>query len=138
MMVTDIPPDVGVLASRYGIPSFVLVALWWIAPKAWAAVKARMSIAQQTNDLAQAGLGGVTDVIATLRGQISDLTQQFRDVEQKLKDMSVTLDDAVRAKLLAEQEAAKAKSDLYAMQLWIERLQVQIRSLGAVPVEKAP
>lgn len=135
MIVTDIPPDVSQIAGRYGVPSFILVAAWWLVPKVWAVIKSRASIATQTNDLAQAGLGGVTDVITTLRNQISDLTQQFKDVEQKLKDMSSTLDQATAAKVVAEQDAAKAKSELFMLGLYVSRLRSQIVALGAVPVE---
>lgn len=135
-MTPDLPPDVATLAGRYGIPSVLLVFAWWAAPKVWSVVSSRMQMAQQTNDLAHAGLGGVTDVITTLRNQISDLTQQFKDVEQKLKDMSATLDQAVSAKAVAEQEAAKAKNDLFMYGLYVERLLAQIRGLGGTPIEK--
>lgn len=134
MMTPDIPPDVSVLAGKYGVPSFLLVALWWGIPKLWSVIKTKLDVATTTNDLTQAGLSGVTDVISTLRNQIADLAQQYKDSEQKLRDIQVTLEQAVAAKLVAEQEAAKAKSDLYAVQLSVERLQAQVRSLGAVPV----
>lgn len=137
-MATDVPTEVAVLAAKYGIPSAFIAFLWWLTPKIWSTISSKLAVAQQQNGLVQAGLGGVTDVITTMRGQISDLTKQFEDVEQKLKDMTATLDDAVKAKLVAEQEAAKAKSDLYSMRLWVERLQAQVRSLGAVPVGETP
>lgn len=138
MQATEVPPEAAVIAAKYGIPTVFLAALWWLAPKVWGAISSKLAIAQQTNELARAGLGGVTDVVNTMRGQISDLTKQFEDVHQKLTDMTATLDKAVKEKLVAEQEAAKAKSDLYAMQLWVERLQAQVRSLGSVPVGATP
>lgn len=128
------PPEWLAFLSRYGIPSTLAVAAYWAVPKIWKYFSQRLGIAQQTNDLAQAGLSGVADVIAALRTQMGDLTIQFKDVEQKLKDMSATLDQAVQAKLLAQQEAAKAKSDLYVLQLYVERLRAQIQNLGQTPL----
>lgn len=129
-----VPPEWLAYLAKFGIPSTIAVFLYWAAPKVWAFFSGRLSIAQQTNDLAQAGIGGVQDVVNTLRTQITDLTQQFKDVEQKLKDMSATLDQAVQDKVVAQHEAAKAKSDLYVLQLYVERLRAQIQSLGATPV----
>jgi predicted nucleic acid-binding Zn-ribbon protein len=123
-------------ATKYGVPSFLAVALYWIAPKVWNFLSARFGIAQQSNDLAQAGLGGVTDVVTTLRTQIADLTMQFKDVEQKLKDMSATVDKAIQDKVLAQQDAAKARSDLYILGLYAERLCAQLKALGVTPVSQ--
>lgn len=123
-------------AGRYGVPSFLAVLLYWAAPKVWKFVSNRMGIMQSQNDLTQASIGGVTDVVTTLRTQITDLTQQFTDVEGKLKQMSETLDQAIKDKVLAEREAAKAKSDLFILQLYVDRLRAQIHSLGAQPIER--
>lgn len=131
---SSVPPEWLAFLGKFGIPSVIAVSVYWAAPKVWRFVSARLGIAQQANDLTQAGLGGVTDVITTLRNQISDLTAQFKDVEQKLKDMSATLDQAVQDKVLAQQEAAKAKNDLFVLQLYVERLRAQVQSLGATPV----
>lgn len=134
MDAPNVPAEWLAYAARFGLPSFAAVALWWVVPKAWKFISARIGIAQQTNDLTQAGLGGVADVITLLRTQTVDLTQQFKDVEQKLKNMSATLDQAVKDKVLAQQDAAKAKNDLFLLQLYVERLQAQIQSLGSTPV----
>lgn len=134
MDANAVPPEWLTYLAKFGVPSTIAVAVYWAAPKVYKFLAARIGIASQTNDLAQAGLGGVTDVITTLRNQISDLTLQFKDVEQKLKDMSATLDQAVQDKVLAQQEAAKAKNDLFVLQLYVERLRAQIQSLGATPV----
>lgn len=131
---STVPPEWLAFLGKFGVPSVLAVIIYWAAPKVWKFLSNRLGIAQQTNDLTQAGLGGVTDVITTLRNQISDLTLQFKDVEQKLKDMSATLDQAVQDKVLAQQEAAKAKNDLFVLQLYVERLRAQIQSLGATPV----
>lgn len=133
---STVPPEWLAFLGKFGIPSAIAVLIYWAAPKVWKFFSDRMGIAQQTNDLTQAGLGGVTDVITTLRNQISDLTTKFKDVEQKLKDMSATLDQAVQDKVLAQQEAAKAKNDLFVLQLYVERLRAQIQSLGATPVSQ--
>jgi len=123
-------------AGRYGVPSFLAVVLYWAAPKVWKFVSNRLGVMQSQNDLTQASIGGVTDVVTTLRTQITDLTKQFNDVEGKLKEMSTTLDKAIQDKVLAEREAAKAKSDLFILQLYVDRLRAQIHSLGAQPVER--
>lgn len=131
---TTVPPEWLTYLGKFGVPSFLAVIIYWAAPKVWKFFSDRASIGDQTNDLTKAGLSGVTDVIVTLRGQISDLTQQFKDVEQKLRDMSTTLDQAVQSKVMAQQEAAKAKSDLYVLQLYVERLRAQLQNLGATPL----
>lgn len=123
-------------AAKFGIPSFLAVLAYWAGPKLWAGISARLGIARQTTDLTQAGIGGITDVVVTLRNQISDLTSQFQSVEVKLKEMSATLDQAVQDKIVAKQEAAKAQSDLYILQLYVERLRAQIQSLGSTPIQQ--
>lgn len=131
----NVPAEWLTYATKFGIPSILVVIGYWAAPKIWKFLSARIGIASQTNDLTQAGLGGVTDVVTMLRTQIGDLTGQFRDVESKLKEMSATLDQAVHDKLLAQQTAAKAQSDLYMLQLYVERLRGQIQSLGGTPIQ---
>lgn len=123
-------------ATKFGIPSFMAVFVYWAGPKLWGVVSARLGIAKSTTDLTQAGIGGITDVVLTLRTQITDLTKQFQDVEVKLQQMSDTLDQAVQDKIMAKHEAAKAKSDLYILQLYVERLRAQIQSLGATPIQQ--
>lgn len=131
---TDVPPDWLAYLGKFGVPSFVAVVLYWAAPKVWKWFNDRASIDNQTTDLTKAGLGGVTDVVSMMRTQIGDLSQQFKDVEQKLREMSQTLDQAVLDKTLAQQTASKAQSDLYTLQLYVERLRAQIQSLGATPI----
>lgn len=123
-------------ATKYGVPSFLAVAVYWAGPKLWNYVQARMGIASQQNDLTQSGLSGVNEVVQTLRNQIADMTQQLRGFEDKLKEMNATLDQAVHDKILAQQSAEKAKNDLYILSLYVERLKAQIKSLGATPVEQ--
>lgn len=125
-----------VYATKFGIPSFLAVALYWAAPKLWSYLQARMGIASQQNDLTQAGLNGVNEVVQTLRNQISDMTTQLKGFEDKLKEMNATLDQAVQDKVLAQQAAEKAKADLYILSLYVERLKAQIKNLGATPVEQ--
>lgn len=132
--MSQVPPEIADFTARYGIPSVFAVAAWWAAPKLLSWFKTRLAIAQQSDDLARAGIGGMNDVVSTLRTQISDLTQQFKDVQEKLTQMSATLDEATKQKLIAENEAAKAKTDLFVLQLYVERLKAQIQSLGATPV----
>ena len=125
-----------VYATKFGVPSFLAVAIYWAAPKLWSYLQARMGIAYQQNDLTQAGLNGVNEVVQTLRNQIADMTTQLRSFEDKLKEMNATLDQAVQDKILAQQSAEKAKADLYILSLYVERLKAQIKSLGAAPVEQ--
>lgn len=125
-----------VYATKIGVPSFIVVAVYWAGPKLWSYIQARMGIASQQNDLTQSGLSGVNEVVQTLRNQIADMTQQLRGFEDKLKEMNATLDQAVHDKILAQQSAEKAKNDLYILSLYVERLKAQIKSLGATPVEQ--
>lgn len=122
-------------ATKFGIPSFLAVAIYWAAPKVWSYFQARIGIASQQNDLTQSGLSGVNEVIQTLRNQIADMTQQLKSFEAKLKEMNLTLDQAVQDKVLAQQAAEKAKNDLYILSLYVERLKAQIKSLGATPID---
>ena len=123
-------------ATRFGVPSFLAVGLYWIAPKAWAWIQQRNNINTQQNDLTQSGLSGVNEVVQTLRNQIGDMTTQLKSFEDKLKEMNATLEQAVQDKIIAQQSAEKAKNDLYILGLYVTRLQAQIKSLGAVPVEQ--
>jgi chromosome segregation ATPase len=125
-----------VYAAKFGIPSFVIAGLVWAAPKVWGVIQAKIGISQQQNDLTQAGLGGVNEVIQTLRNQIADMTGQLKGFEDKLKEMSATLDKAVQDKIVAQRAAEQAKSDLFTLQLYVNRLIAQIKALGASPVDQ--
>ncbi len=135
MITPDDTSEWIVYATRFGIPSFVAVALYWAVPKLWGYIQARIGIASQQNDLTQSGLSGVNEVVQTLRNQIADMTTQLKGFEDKLKEMNATLDQAVQDKILAQQSAQKAKADLYILSLYVERLKAQIKSLGATPVD---
>lgn len=124
------------IAKNLGIPSFLAVAAWWSVPKIWNYFSTRLGIANQQNDLTQSGLSGVNEVVNTLRNQISDMTSQLKMFEDKLKEMNGTLDKAVQDKIIAQQACQQAKNDLYMLQLYVQRLLAQIKSLGATPVEQ--
>lgn len=123
-------------ATKFGIPSFLAVAIYWAAPKLWALLQQRMGINTQQNDLTQSGLSGVNEVIQTLRTQISDMTGQLKGFESKLAEMSATLDKAVSDRIIAQRDAEQAKSDLFQLQLYVTRLKAQIQSLGTTPIEQ--
>lgn len=135
MTSPDEPSQWVIYATKFGIPSFIAVFLYWVAPKAWAFIQARMGIASQQNDLTQAGLSGVNEVVQTLRNQLSDMTTQLKGFEEKITAMSATLDQAVNDKILAQRSAEQAKSDLFNLQLYVNRLVAQLKSLGATPVD---
>ena len=123
-------------AKSLGLPAFFGVAAWYLLPKVWSYIQQRGAINGQQNDLAQAGLAGVNEVVTTLRNQLSDMNIQLDGFRQRLKDMEATLQKAIDDKLNAEQGEAIAKNELFNAKLYIKKLISQIKSLGSNPVDE--
>lgn len=123
-------------AKSLGFPVTFAVAAWYVVPKLWAYIQQRGAISGQQNDLAQAGLAGVNEVVTTLRNQISDMNAQLDGFRLRLKDMEATLQKALDDKLNAEQGEAIAKNELFNAKLYIKKLIAQIKSLGGIPVDE--
>jgi TolA-binding protein len=130
------PPDIVDFLRQWGIPTFVGTTVVAMAPKLWAFVRDKASIAQSTNDLQAAGLQGVNEVVTTLRNQLIDMTSQLKDFQSQIDTMRQTLDKAISDRVLSQQDAAQAKSDLFNLRLYANRLVSQIKGLGAVPVDE--
>lgn len=121
---------------KYGVPSGLAVGLYYVLPKIWGVIQQRLGIQTQQNDLTQVGISGVSEVITTLRNQMAYMTTQLSAMQSKIQEMSATLDQALNDKLIAKREAAQAKSDLFQLQLYVDRLIAQIKALGVTPVGK--
>jgi hypothetical protein len=133
MMAAE-PNQLAELATRFGLPAFVVSVMAVIGPKVWAIVQARMQISNKKTELELATIGGASDVVTTLRTQIADTNAQLDGLRLQLKNMQETLNAVIKEKIAAEKAAQKAQSDLYIRDLLIDRLQKQVLSLGGIPV----
>lgn len=132
----NVPSEWMEYAKSLGIPTILAIAAYYVLPKVWAYIQQRSAINSQQNDLAHAGLAGVSEVVTTLRNQLSDMNSQLDAFRSRLKDMEATLQTTLDGKLNAEQGEATAKNELFNAKLYIKKLISQIKSLGAVPVEE--
>jgi TolA-binding protein len=130
------PTDLVDFLRQWGVPTFVGTTAVAMAPKLWAFIRDKASISRSTNDLQAAGLQGVNEVVTTLRNQLTDMTAQLKDFQSQIDTMRQTLDKAISDRVLSQQDAAQAKSDLFNLRLYANRLVSQIKGLGAVPVDE--